>query len=57
MTFNDFLEERIMKKFLLALLLVAFVRNAAFAAVQNVKVGGSIDSTISNRSNFNLWYE
>lgn len=42
------------KKVLLALLLVAFVAIPAFASVQNIKVGGSVDSTWLYRTNFDL---
>src|SRR3989338_8260865 len=42
------------KTILLAMLLVAFVAMPAAASVQNVKVGGSIDSTWLIRNNFDL---
>src|SRR5690349_16858199 len=41
-------------KVLLAVALVALVASPAFAAVQNVKVSGDIDSTYINRSHFGL---
>jgi hypothetical protein len=43
-----------MRKFLLAMLMVAFLAAPAFAAVQNVKVSGDIDSTFLLRNNFDL---
>ncbi|MDP8212537.1 MAG: alginate export family protein [Candidatus Zapsychrus exili] len=43
-----------MKKLLLALVIVALVAAPAFASVQNVKVSGSIDSTLLNRQGFDL---
>ncbi len=42
-----------MKK-LLALVMVALMATPAFAAVQNVKVSGDIDSTFISRNHFNL---
>jgi hypothetical protein len=42
------------KTIALAMLLVAFAAMPAFASVQNVKVGGSIDSTYLFRDNFDL---
>ncbi|MBI4310056.1 MAG: alginate export family protein [Candidatus Omnitrophica bacterium] len=41
-------------KVLLAVALAAFMAAPAFAAVQNVKVSGDIDSTYISRNNFNL---
>ncbi len=41
-------------KVLLAAALVALMATPAFAAVQNVKVSGSIDSTYLNRNHFNF---
>ncbi|MBF0532972.1 MAG: alginate export family protein [Candidatus Omnitrophica bacterium] len=43
-----------MKKLLLAILLLAVVAAPAFAAVQNVKVSGSIENTYLNRQDFTL---
>jgi len=42
------------KKLLLALLVVAVMAMPAFAAVQNVKVSGNVDSTYIYRNNFDL---
>lgn len=43
-----------MKKLLLTLLAVAMISVPAFASVQNIKVGGDIDSTYLFRKNFDL---
>ncbi|MBF0483271.1 MAG: alginate export family protein [Candidatus Omnitrophica bacterium] len=43
-----------MRKFLLALVVVAVAAMPAFASVQNLKVSGAIDSTYVSRSNFDF---
>jgi len=43
-----------MKKILLALVILSLVAMPAFASVQNIKVGGSIDSSYVSRTNFDL---
>ncbi len=43
-----------MKKILVALAMVALVAMPAFASVQNIKVGGSVDNTYIHRENFDL---
>jgi len=43
-----------MRKILLTLVIVSLVAMPAFAAVQNIKVSGSIDSSYVSRTNFNL---
>ena len=50
----NLLEEKMRKTILLAFALVAFVTIPAMASVQNVKIGGSIDSTWLVRNNFDL---
>ncbi|MCA9401159.1 MAG: alginate export family protein [Candidatus Omnitrophica bacterium] len=46
--------EKIMRKLILALALVAFVAAPAAASVQNVKISGSVDSWYIWRDNFDL---
>src|SRR3989338_9037406 len=47
-------EKKMTKKILLALVVIALAAVPAFASVQNIKVGGSIDSTYLVRDQFSL---
>jgi hypothetical protein len=50
------LEEKKMRKFLLAMVMVVVSTVPSFAAVQNVKVSGNIDSSYVARHNFDLGF-